>query len=201
MTTGADDPPEGPGRPDELEPPPALGLVLDEDRGSLPYAQVHGEPLVMTAAWALEDAGVTLVDVGTPWRDVREAGLPLALQDALCPMTPPAFVAECVRRAVDADVVVAGVRPVTDTVKTVGPDGTVGETVDREGLLAVASPVVLPARVVQELSGPPGADLVALVSSLVADGAPVEMPEAPPEGRRVGSEDELRLLEALTARR
>ena len=49
---------------DERELPPALGVVLDEDRGSLPYALIHGEALVACAAWALGDAGVTPVDVG-----------------------------------------------------------------------------------------------------------------------------------------
>ena len=110
-------------------------------------------------------------------------------------MTPPAFVVECVRRAVAADVVVAGVRPVTDTVKQVA-DGLVGSTVDREGLVALASPVVLPARVVRELAAAPGTDLVALVRSL----PDVELVEAPPEGRRVASDDEVRLLEGLTDR-
>ena len=46
------------------EPPPALGIVLDQDRGSLPYALIHGEALVACAAWALGDAGVTPLDVG-----------------------------------------------------------------------------------------------------------------------------------------
>ena len=37
---------------DEL--PPALGTVLDDDRGPLPYALIHGEALVAAAAgrWA-----------------------------------------------------------------------------------------------------------------------------------------------------
>jgi 2-C-methyl-D-erythritol 4-phosphate cytidylyltransferase len=208
MTTTSDDVPDGPEGLRELdepgERPPARGLVLDEERGSLPYALVHGEPLVACAAWALGDAGVTLLDVGTDWEDVRDGDEPLVVQDALCPMTPPAFVVECVRRSVDEDVVVAGVRPVTDTVKVVHHDeagATVGETVDREGLVAVASPVVLPPSVLRGLPHHPGTDLAALVSGLVADGVRVELLEAPPEGRRVTTEDEVRLLEALTSRR
>ena len=62
-------------------------------------------------------------------------------------MTPPEFIAACVRRAVEAGVVVAGVRPVTDTVKVLH-DGLVGETLDRETLARVVSPVVVPAGVV-----------------------------------------------------
>ena len=118
------------------------------------------------------------------------------LHDALCPITPPAFVVECVRRAVAADVPVAGVRPVTDTVKQVA-DGRVGATVDRDGLVALAAPVVLPARVVGSLDAAPGPDLVALVQSL----PDVELVEAPPAGRAVASLDDVRLLEALTAER
>lgn len=175
--------------------PPALGIVVEGDRGALPFALIHGEALVACAAWALGEAEVTLVDATVPWEDVRGADQPLVLHDALCPMTPPAFVVECVRRAVAADVVVAGVRPVTDTVKQVA-DGLVGSTVDREGLVALASPVVLPARVVRELAAAPGTDLVALVRSL----PDVELVEAPPEGRRVASDDEVRLLEGLTDR-
>ena len=43
--------------PLEGELPPALGIVLDQDRGSLPYSLIHGEALVACAAWALGEAG------------------------------------------------------------------------------------------------------------------------------------------------
>lgn len=175
------------------ETPPALGIVVEQGRGSLPFALVHGEALVACAAWALGEAEVTIVDATVPWETVRDEGQPLVLQDALCPMTPPEFVVECVRRAVAADVPVAGVRPVTDTVKEVA-DGQVGATVDREGLVALAAPVVLPPRVVRSLDAAPGPDLAALVISL----ADVELVEAPPSGRAVRSEEDVRLLEALT---
>jgi len=187
-------PDDSSGVPDlQPEPPPSLGVVVEEGRGSLPFSLVHGEPLVACAAWALGEAGVTIVDQSVPWEDVREAGRPLVLHDALCPMTPPDFVVTCVRRAVAADVPVAGVRPVTDTVKQVA-DGVVGATVDREGLVALAAPVVLPAGVVRSLKNAPGPDLAALVGSL----PDVELVEAPAAGRAVASEDDVRLLEALT---
>jgi 2-C-methyl-D-erythritol 4-phosphate cytidylyltransferase len=178
---------------------PALGTVLDEDRGSLPYALIHGEALVACAAWALGEAGVTVLDTGTPWSAVVEAGEPLVLHDPLCPMTPPDFVAACVDRAVEDDCVVVGVRPVTDTVK-VASDGFVGRTVDRESLVSVAAPVVLPPSVVATLGGLPTSDLAALVAALRAR-YPVELVEAPPSARRVGSVDDLAVLEALTAER
>jgi 2-C-methyl-D-erythritol 4-phosphate cytidylyltransferase len=184
------------------DPIPALGVVVDEDRGALPYALLHGDPLVAHAAWVLADAGVTPMDVGVPWSEVVDSGRPVVLQDALCPGTPPGFVVECLRRAVDSDTAVVGVRPVTDTVKVVSvvesQGRTVGETVDREGLVSVASPVVLPARLLPDLPAAPGPDLAALVSTLVAEGTGVEMVEAPPAGRRVTSEDEVRMLEAAT---
>ena len=181
---------------DEEEPPPALGAVVDDDRGHLPYALIHGESLVAAAAWALGEAGVTAVDLGTTWEGLVDAEEPFVLHDPLCPMTPPSFIAECLARSVDRGCVVVGVRPVTDTVKIV-TDGLVGATVDRDELVAVASPVVLPAGVVASLGGLPSTDFVALVAELRRR-YPVELVEAPPSARRIGSVDDLRVLEALT---
>ena len=180
---------------DEVEP--ALGTVMDDDRGTLPYALVHGESLVAAASWSLGEAGVTAVDLGTTWAGLVDSGEPFVLHDPLCPMTPPAFIAACVARAVERGCVVVGVRPVTDTVKVVD-DGVVGETLDRDALVAVASPVVLPAGVVAALDGLPSTDFVALVDALRRR-FPVELVEAPPAARRVGSAEDLRVLEALTA--
>lgn len=181
------------------EPEPALGVVLDADRGALPYTLVHGEALVACAAWALGEAGVLLVDLGTPWSAVQEAEEPVVLHDALCPMTPPAFVAECVARAVAEGAVVVGVRPVTDTVKHLD-GGFVGATVDRAGLLALASPVVLPAAVVGALADWPGTDLVAVVADLAARFGVTTL-EAPASARRVADADDVAVLEALTSPR
>ena len=176
----------------------ALGVVLDQDRGSLPFTLVHGEPLVACAAWALGEAGVTLVDTGTPWSEMVAAGEPVVLHDPLCPLTPPGFIAECVRAADDAadDTVVVGVRPVTDTVKAV-EGGYVGSTVDRDELVQVASPVILPAAVVASMDNLPASDLASLVARL-RETHPVVTLEAPPTARRVAGPDDLRLLEALT---
>jgi 2-C-methyl-D-erythritol 4-phosphate cytidylyltransferase len=157
---------------------------------------VHGEPLVACAAWALGEAGVTLVDAGTPWSSLVVAEEPVVLHDPLCPMTPPELIAACVAAAVDGSVVV-GVRPVTDTVKQV-EDGCLGGTVDRDALVQVVSPVVLPPGVVAGLDGLPTTDLAALVAEL-AERHAVTTLEAPPSARRVADEDDLRLLEALTA--
>ena len=72
---------------------------------SLPFALIHGEALVAAAAWALGEAGVTPIDTGTTWEALVDAEEPFVLHDALCPMTPPEFIAACVaarRRATAA---------------------------------------------------------------------------------------------------
>ena len=170
--------------------------MLETDRGSLPFALVHGEPLVAAAAWAMGEAGVFIVDLGTSWEAVTDADVPFVLHDSLCPLTPPAFLAECVAHAAQSSAVTVGVRPVTDTVKELA-DGNVGATHDRADLLQVVSPVVLPAAVVAALDGVPTTDFAALVAEL-ATRFPVETLEAPAEARRVADEADLRVLEALT---
>ncbi|GAB3249108.1 2-C-methyl-D-erythritol 4-phosphate cytidylyltransferase [Nocardioides dilutus] len=156
---------------------------------------MHGEPLVACAAWALGEAGVTLVDAGTPWSSLVASGEPVVLHDPLCPLTPPEFIATCV--AACSDAVVVAVRPVTDTVKVVA-DGYAGSTIDRDGLVQVVSPVVLPPDLVAALPGLPSTHLPELVARL-AELHPVVTIEAPPAARRVTGPDDLPLLEALTA--
>ena len=56
------------------EPPAARGVVVERGRGSLPFALLHGEPLVACAAWAMGEAGILLLDLVTPWDDVRTSG-------------------------------------------------------------------------------------------------------------------------------
>lgn len=185
---------------DALETPPALGTVLIDDRGSLPFALIHGEALVAAASWALGESGVLPVDLGTEWAGLVDSGEPVVLHDVLCPMTPPSFLAACVREAVEHQSVVVGVRPVTDTVKQV-VDGFVGTTLDRDALVRVCSPVVLPPAVVASVDLGPAdlADLAALTATL-RDRFPVRLRQAPPEARRVDDEDDVAALEALTSR-
>lgn len=176
-----------------------MGFVVDEDRGSLPYHLIHGEGLVAAAAWSMGEAGVDLVDVTVTWNVMADLGRALVLHDPLCPMTPPAFIAECVRVASARNAVTVGVQPVTDTVKEVA-DGRLGRTVDRDGLMAVCSPVVLPAQVVAALDGLPTTDFVTLVAGLRSS-YEVVLVDAPPAARRVASDEDLRVLEALTDQR
>jgi 2-C-methyl-D-erythritol 4-phosphate cytidylyltransferase len=184
------------------EDPPPLGVVVERNRGSLPFALLHGEPLVACAAWAMGEAGVHLLDLTTPWSAVRNAGLPLVWHDALCPATPPELIAACVRRAVERDVVVAAVLAVTDTVKEVteGASGpVVGRTLDRDGLRHLASPLVLPAGVVEALADWPDTDLASALATLSAD-HPVELVDAPASALRVRDLTDIARLEALTER-
>lgn len=189
----------------------AVGLVPVTARGSLPFMLLDNEPLVGLASWALEAAGVELLDFDVSWEAVRRLGRPLAIHDPLCPLTPVSFLAEAVAAAFAGEVVV-GVRPVTDTVKTVSA-GVVGQTVDREGLWTVASPVVLPAAVVADLDDWPDVDDLATFAGrlgdmlrdrlgdrlrdLLGDRAGVTFLEAPALARRIDDESDLRLLEAL----
>lgn len=170
--------------------------MIEVDRGSLPFTLIHGEALVACASWALDEARVTQVDIATEWSVVADTDDPFVLHDALCPMTPPAFLVDCVVRAVEGDRVVVGVRPVTDTVKEVA-GGVVGDTVDRSTLWSVVSPIVLPARAVPAMERISVADFAKVVEELRAD-YEVEFVEAPASAARVSSEDDVKQLEALT---
>jgi 2-C-methyl-D-erythritol 4-phosphate cytidylyltransferase len=176
----------------------AVGWVPVDGRGSLPFALLHGEALVAVASWALGETGVELLDFTSRWSDVRDRGAALVVHDPLCPGTPPVFLARALALALERDEVVVGVRPVTDTVTAVDEE-VLGETVDRAGLLVLTSPVVLPARVVAALPGPPppGVDLADWVVELRGRHT-VHALEAPPQGRRVADESDLRVLEALS---
>lgn len=173
-----------------------LGWVPVDGRGSLPFALVHGESLVAAASWALGEAGVMLFDASVGFEQVRDSGRTLVLHDPLCPLTPVDFLVEAIDRAEESGAVVIGFRPVTDTVKH-ARDGVLGETVDRAGLRAVATPVVIPAAVLARLESVDAADLPALVATLAAH-APLEWVEAPPLARRVREVADLVDLEALS---
>ncbi|ROR92498.1 2-C-methyl-D-erythritol 4-phosphate cytidylyltransferase [Nocardioides aurantiacus] len=187
---------------DEVDPP--LGLVPVEGRGSLPFALVHGESLLAAASWALTTAGATLYDLAVPFAQVREQGLDLVVHDPLCPLTPVEFLLEAIALSRSTGAVVVGVRPVTDTVKQYDapPDGPLrlGATVDRDGLVALASPVVLPAAVLAALDDLGTDDLAGLVAGL-SRRFPVRHLEAPALARRVTDEADLEVLAALSATR
>ncbi len=174
--------------------------------------------MVACAAWALQAAGVTTVDPGRGWWTIVDAVTaydePVVLHDPLCPATPPDFLARCVAEAMDADAIVVGVRPVTDTVKELVPGPSpsslslVGRTLDRDQLWAAASPVVLPPRVVAAWTSLPPLDapFTALVSALLAHDAAAAASSdassgrgavwltAPASARRIAGLEDLALL-------
>ena len=106
----------------------------------------------------------------------------------MSPGTTAALVRSCLEAATDH--VVVGVRTVTDTVKELR-EGYVGPTVDRDSLVAVCAPVVVPAVLVGAL---PSRDvgLVALVDSLRR--LPTAEVEVPAAARRLADASELALL-------
>jgi 2-C-methyl-D-erythritol 4-phosphate cytidylyltransferase len=174
-----------------------LGVVPVEGRGSLPFALVHGESLVAAASWALTTAGATLFDYGVSFDRVQGSGEMLVVHDPLCPLTPASFLEEAIAESAATGAVVVGVRPVTDTVKEY--DGErLGATLDRDGLMSVTSPVVLPAGVVAALDGLETDDLPALVEDLTRR-FPVRYLPAPPLGRRIVDEADLGVLAALSS--
>lgn len=169
------------------EQPRALGLVPVDD--PLAFALIDGESLVACASWALGEADVELFDFNVPWDQVRDAGRPLVLHDPLCPLTPADFIGEAVQVCLESGRPVVGVRPVTDTIKTV-VDGMVTGTLDRSELVQVVSPIVLPATSLG--AEPPSGSFADLVAGL----ADVIRVEAPALARRIADQDDLRLLEA-----
>lgn len=182
---------------DEVTAPP-LGMVPLDGRGSLPYALVHGESLVACASWALGEAEVDIVDFNVQWEQVRDSGRTLVLHDPLCPLTPALFIASAIELSTAVDEVVVGVRPVTDTVKQA--DGAaVGAAVDRDALLQVVSPVVLPARVLAGLAEAPDlSDFAAFVDEM-RKVARVRWLDAPALARRISDVTEIGVLEAFSA--
>lgn len=197
MSTSCDDPYSD--LPDEIDPlTRPMGQVPTTGRGSMPFATLDGEPLVALASFALADAGAELLDFNTRFDAARDAQRPLVLHDPLCPLTPISFLRKAIALAVEDDVVVVGVQPVTDTIKT-APDGVVGTTVDRDGLWTITSPVVLPASVVAGLEDWPDADDLGALVARLREGAEVRFLESPLLARRVDDASSLKLLEALAA--
>jgi 2-C-methyl-D-erythritol 4-phosphate cytidylyltransferase len=178
-----------------------VGLVPVGGRGALPSALLQGEPLTARASRALTEAGVEVLDPATVWSVLRGLGATLVVHDPLCAGTPVQFLREAVTAVVATgsgpSPVVVGVRPVTDTVRTVTEAGALGATVDRATLLAVASPVVVPAPVLASLPEPPPLDDLADLVAALRPRQDVLFLEAPAPARRVGDDSDLRLLEAL----
>ncbi|HEX6515849.1 MAG TPA: 2-C-methyl-D-erythritol 4-phosphate cytidylyltransferase [Nocardioidaceae bacterium] len=189
-----------PGSIDPGDPVEPVGVVPVTGRGSLPFVLLHGDPLVVLASTALEDAGVELLDFTETWAAVREMQRPVVLHDPLCPLTPVSFLRAAVEESARSGAVVVGVRPVTDTVKREHA-GVVAETVDRDALWAVVSPVVIPVPVVVRLPDWPHLDDFASLVTWFRSGFEVAFLEAPPTARRVEDESAVLLLESIDEER
>ncbi|CUR55460.1 conserved hypothetical protein [metagenome] len=206
------------------EPSRLLALA---GRGLLPFELLHGEPLYLHALRALNEALPGPCLVSTPGEqvdrvvaEVRSAGLSadvsaddewwsrvtaesgrardLLVHDPLCPLTSPDFL-RSVALGGERGCARVAFRPVTDTVKRV-VDGRIVGTIDREGLAALTSPLLLPAEMIEAAIGagamPPLDDLAELVTWARARGT-VELVKAPSLARRVDDPSAVNLLECV----
>jgi hypothetical protein len=202
--------------------PPHPLLVL-AGRARLAHHPLHGEPLYAHALRALTDAvgpGTVVTDdgevprvtrevarwqrdtrvvAGDEWwdavRDDRDRGL--IAHDVLCPLVGADFIRSVVDRSrVRPHVSFVGVQAVTDTLKTV-IDGTIRGTIDRERVATVTSPVLIAAKVLQSLDGPPPVADFAEVVTWLRERGEVELVKAPSLGRRLEGERGIHLLESL----
>lgn len=197
--------------------PLAAVAVVVAGRGVLPFTSLLGLPLYAHAVAAvLPWAPSLVVDEGhgqrsavdrdvlpdavrvvtvSQWWESRRPG-PVLVHDPLCPLTPDDFLADLLARAVAGPgASVVGVRPVTDTLKTVTGDRIEG-TIDRDRIATVTSPLVLGARVATGAAAPPLADFAATVA-WARDRGEVELVRAPSMGRRVTDESSVHLLESV----
>lgn len=190
-------------------------LIPLHGRGELAFARIHGEtllghavtagrrlglPVIVCADATLhdrvrEEVGSVTLSAATGWAMWPEGSV--VVHDPLCPLVPTSFLAEMVDRHASApEVAQVACRPVTDTVKTAAAD-RIGHTLDRERLIAITSPVVVPAEHLAERRGPsPGTAFGALAARLRSAGA-VDWVRAPSLGRRVDDFSAVNLLECV----
>ncbi|WP_151084332.1 2-C-methyl-D-erythritol 4-phosphate cytidylyltransferase [Nocardioides cynanchi] len=200
----------------------ARAVVPLDGRGTLVFEPLHDEPLYLFAVRTLtrvcdeivvrveadqadrvrsEVAGlgsaVQVLSSGPWWDEVRGAGAgPLLVHDPLCPLTPDDLLSSLLEQASSGSTSYAAVRPVTDTVKTAA-SGRITGTIDREGLVSLASPAVIAASVLEAADGPPPLDdLAHLVTWLRARGD-LELVHAPSLARRVDDVSAVHLLECV----
>lgn len=201
-------------------PPSRTALLQLGGRSDLAFHDLHGEPMYMHALRGMAEvfghvlvvadaldvdrvgaeaarAGISvdLVRTEHAWTRARDsASRGLLIHDALCPLAPAAYLRTFAERADAApESAFVAVRPITDTIKAV-IDGQITGTVDREDLVSVTSPLVIPAGVLAE--EPPLLDFSGTVRWL-RERVHVELVRAPSLGRRVENARGVRLLECL----
>lgn len=203
---------------DDLSAGGPLSLVLDGRsvvehavaalrRAGLPTVLVVGPRTLAVTEGARPpagDTGLCTVEVATSDIAVAvraalsicagDAPTHVLVHDPCAPLLPAAAVDDLVARvALAPEAVHALSRPVTDTVKIVR-DGEIRETVPREGLRDLASPVVLPIALVDDLE--PCATLVELLDA-VCRRAPLVTVNAPVLGKVVHDSASAIVLRAL----
>lgn len=197
-----------------------VGVVPLEGRGSLPFVDLHHEPLFLHAVRALVDveplgghvvvtaeptqvaeaaALLERADLDVPVQDAdrwwaRLTGpLTVVLHDPLCPLVPTWFLSGCLAPG-QPDGALVAFRPVTDTIKTV-IDERIVDTLDRDRFGIVTSPVVFDHDGDGERPAPT-ADFAALATWL-RERAQVRLRKAPSLGRRVDDPSAVNLLECM----
>jgi 2-C-methyl-D-erythritol 4-phosphate cytidylyltransferase len=169
---------------------------------------LHGEPLAARAMAAFAGwcesvlVGPGGLDPSLPLGELCAGADRMVVHDPLCPLLTPAALARCAADQLPG-VAVVGIRPVTDTVKRV-EGAWLRDTLDRDGLAVLASPVVWGADLVAPLSQllPTAgdlADLSGLVTAL-AGLCTLRGVEVPSAGRRVGDPEDLALLTVMANR-
>ena len=119
----------------------------------------------------------------SPGTDIVEAGEDLVLHDALCPMTPPAFIAACLERARATGLTSWSGSARSPTPSRSSPTTGWGRPSTATTLVAITSPLVVPAAVLAELDAPTvTATSAAAVADLAAAGHRVETLAAPVRG-------------------
>ncbi len=207
--------------------PPAVpghrALLVLAGRSALAFHELHGEPLYAHALRAL-DAAVGEVEVvatdadrdrvvadAARWRIPAEVltlstwwerasarpSRPLVVHDALCPLVTADFITTVLGHAAEhPDTGTVAVRAVTDTLKAV-VDGRIAGTIDRDQLVTVTSPVVIPAALLAGATQPPPVTDGAALVGWLRERGPVELVRAPSLGRRIEDVRAVRLLESL----
>ena len=133
------------------------------------------------------------------WDYTRASGAELLVHDALCPLIPADFLRSVLHRADEQpQQSIVAFRPITDTLKAVVDERILG-TIDRERLVAIASPILVSSEIVVREVGtspPPVHDFAEIVPWLRQRGE-VELLRAPSLGRRVEHARAVHLLECM----
>ena len=182
-----------------------LGIVPAVGRGALVHERLGSQTLLDRAVDLLgRFAAAVAVVTDAADADALRARLSdfdrAVIHDPLCPLVSERFARRLlVEHGAQGGQPVVAVRPVIDTIKA-APGGVVAQTVDRDGLRVVSSPIIVSTRHLLSADDPAAAlgDPAALVAHLRAVSTPV-LVTAPAAARRVEDQSGLRLTAAIEA--